>query len=179
MIVSPLQWVKVTSFEPRRSVSVSSAPIVCPEKSVQEAWIDYNGHMNMAFYNLVFDQCLDFVFDELGIGAEYIKTQGGSCFTREIHVNYLAELSLGDPIRVTFQLLDWDAKRLHYFEEMYHAGEDYLAATSEQLALHVDMHSRRTAPFPDEIQSRLAELMKAHRDLAVPEQVGHVIGIPS
>ncbi|MFP6836816.1 MAG: thioesterase family protein [Pseudomonadales bacterium] len=157
---------------------MSSAAIVCPEQSVQEAWIDYNGHMNMAFYNLVFDQCLDFVFDQLGIGAAYVKTEGGSCFTREIHVNYLAELSLGDPIRVTFQLLGWDAKRLHYFEEMYHAEEGYLAATSEQLALHVDMASRKTAPFPDEICSRLGQLMESHRGLNVPDQVGHVIGIP-
>ena len=157
---------------------MSSAAIECPEKSVQQAWIDYNGHMNMAFYNLVFDQCLDFVFDQLGIGAEYVKAEGGSCFTREIHVNYLAELSLGDPIRVTFQLLDWDAKRLHYFEEMYHAEEGYLAATSEQLALHVDMRSRRTAPFPAEICSRLDQLMESHRSLNLPDQVGHVIGIP-
>ena len=142
---------------------MSTAPIVCPPASVQEAWIDYNGHMNMAFYNLVFDQALDFVFDQLGIGAEYVKTRGGSCFTREIHVNYLAELSLGDPIRVTLQLLDWDAKRLHFFQQMYHAEEDYLAATSEQLALHVDMESRRTAPFPEEIQN--------HQLIARKEQI--------
>jgi len=145
---------------------------------VQKAWIDYNGHMNMAFYNLVFDQCLDFVFDELGIGSDYVTEKGGSCFTREIHVNYLSELSLDDPIRVTFQLLDWDAKRLHFFEEMYHADEGYLAATSEQMALHVDMDTRRTAPFPDEIQARLTKLMDAHHTLTTPEQVGHVIGIP-
>jgi len=157
---------------------VSAAPIVCPLKSVQAEWIDYNGHMNMAYYNLVFDQCLDFVFDELGIGADYVKSRGGSCFTREIHVNYLRELSLGDPIRVTFQLLAWDSKRLHFFEQMYHADADYLAATSEQLSLHVDMHTRRTAPFPEEICGRLAALMESHGALATPEQVGHVIGIP-
>jgi acyl-CoA thioester hydrolase len=169
----------LTSHNTTRSHRVIASPIVCPEKSVQEAWIDYNGHMNMAFYNLVFDQCLDFVFDQLGIGAEYVKTEGGSCFTREIQVNYLSELSLGDPIRVTFQLLDWDAKRLHFFEEMYHAEEGYLAATSEQLALHVDMQSRRTAPFPANISSRLAKLMESHSALATPEQVGHTIGIPA
>ena len=104
----------------------AAAPFLSSTMELEQNWIDYNGHMNMAFYNLVFDQCLDFVFDQLGIGAAYVKTEGGSCFTREIHVNYLAELSLGDPIRVTFQLLDWDAKRLHYFEEMYHAEEGYL-----------------------------------------------------
>ena len=153
------------------------APIVCPDQQVEPAWIDYNGHMNMAFYNLAFDRALDHVYDRLGIGAEYVRTGGGSCFTAEIHVNYLQELLLGDPIRVTFQLLDWDAKRLHLFESMYHARDGYLAATSEQLALHVDMATRRTAPFPDAVQARLTALMAEHAGLARSPQVGRVMGI--
>jgi len=156
---------------------MSATPIVCPNQQVESAWIDYNGHMNMAFYNLAFDRALDHVYDRLGIGAEYVRAGGGSCFTAEIHVNYLQELLLDDPIRVTFQLLDWDAKRLHFFEAMYHADEGYLAATSEQLALHVDMTSRRTAPFPGDVQARLAALMQDHAGLERPAQVGRVIGI--
>lgn len=156
---------------------MSAAPIVCPDQRVEPAWIDYNGHMNMAFYNLAFDRALDHVYDQLGIGAEYVRTGGGSCFTAEIHVNYLQELLLDDPIRVTFQLLDWDAKRLHFFEAMYHAEHGYLAATSEQLALHVDMTSRRTAPFPEAVQARLTRLMQDHARLGRPAQVGRVIGI--
>jgi acyl-CoA thioester hydrolase len=156
---------------------VPTEAIVCPVQQVEPAWIDYNGHMNMAFYNLAFDRALDHVYDRLGIGADYVRTAGGSCFTAEIHVNYLQELLLGDPVRITFQLLDWDAKRLHFFEAMYHAEQGYLAATSEQLALHVDMTSRRTAPFPDPVQARLEALMTEHAQLARPPQVGHVIGI--
>ncbi len=104
--------------------------------------------MNMAYYNVVFDQALDQVFDDLGIGAAYVRDGGGSCFTVEIHVTYIQELKLDDPIRVTFQLLDWDEKRLHFFGEMYHADEGYLAATSEQMSLHVDMTSRKAGPLP-------------------------------
>lgn len=156
---------------------MSVTPIVCPDQRVEAAWIDYNGHMNMAFYNLAFDRALDHVYDQLGIGAEYVRTGGGSCFTAEIHVNYVQELLLDDPIRVTFQLLDWDAKRLHFFEAMYHAEQGYLAATSEQLALHVDMTSRRTAQFPDTVQTRLSALMQDHARLERPAQVGRVIGI--
>jgi acyl-CoA thioester hydrolase len=158
---------------------MSPTPILCPLKTVEKAWIDYNGHMNMAYYNLAFDQCLDHVYDLLGIGADYVSEHNGSCFTREIHVNYLRELRQGDPIRVTFQLLDWDAKRLHFFEEMYHAEEDYLAATSEQLALHVDMKSRRSAPIPEHLQSRIGDLMASHRSLPTPAQVGRVMSIPA
>jgi len=156
---------------------VQETPIVCPQKIVDPAWIDYNGHMNMAYYNLIFDKCVDYVYDNIGIGAAYTQTVGGSCFTLEVHVNYLQELVLGDPVKVTFQLLDWDAKRLHYFEEMYHAEKGYLAATSEQLALHVDMESRRSAEFPDHIQETLTQLMASHASLPRDERVGHVIGI--
>jgi acyl-CoA thioester hydrolase len=162
---------------PREEIRMPPAPIVCPGQSVEREWIDYNGHMNMAYYNLVFDRALDHVYDRLGIGADYVRTQGGSCFTAEIHVNYLQELLEGDPIRVTFQLLDWDAKRLHFFESMYHATEGYVAATSEQLALHVDMSTRRAAPLPDSVQQSLAELMAEHAELPRPAQAGRSIGI--
>lgn len=154
------------------------APYLCSERRVDAAWIDYNGHMNMAYYNLVFDQALDQVFDELGIGAAYVASGAGSCFTVEIHVSYVQEVRLDDPLRITFQLLDWDEKRLHLFGSMYHATDGYLAATSEQLSLHVDLGTRKAGPFPMDAQRRIAGLMAAHRPLPMPEQVGHVIGIP-
>jgi acyl-CoA thioester hydrolase len=151
--------------------------IICPRTRVHQAWIDYNGHMNMAYYNVVFDQGVDHVYDQLGVGAQYAQSGGGSLFTMEVHLHYLNELSLNDPIEVRFQLLDADSKRLHFFEEMYHAEKGYLAATSEQLALHVDMTSRRAAPFPRFIQDRVDRLLEAHATLPRPGQVGHIIGI--
>lgn len=153
------------------------SPIVCPRQQIEKAWIDYNGHMNMAFYNVVFDRGLDHVYDRLGVGENYVASGGGSCFTMEVHVNYLQELVFGDPVTVTFQLLDRDAKRLHFFEHMYHAEQGYLAATSEQLALHVDMAARRSAPFPDDVMARLDRLMACHAGLPRPEQAGRAIGI--
>ena len=153
------------------------APITCPTQRVEESWIDYNGHMNVAFYSLAFDRALDHVYDTLGIGIEYTHAGLGSCFAAEVHLNYLSEVVLDDPLRVTFQLLDCDAKRLHFFEEMYHAETGELAATSEQLALHVDMSTRRSAPFPDDAQARIAELWAVHEQMERPEQVGRVIGI--
>lgn len=154
-----------------------SSPIICPPQTVEEAWIDYNGHMNMAFYHLLFDRALDHVYDLLGIGEHYVASSGGSCFTLEAHASYLRELVLGDPVRIDFQLLDADAKRLHFFEHMYHAQHGYLAATSEQLALHVDMASRRAAPFPDAVRQRIDALHAGHRALPRPERAGRTIGI--
>ena len=154
-----------------------TSPIVCPTQEIEETWIDYNGHLNMAFYNLLFDRSVDHVFDQLGIGADYVQNDGGSVFTMEIHVTYGQELTLDDPVQVTWQLLDWDEKRLHFFQKMYHAEKNYLAATSEQLALHVDMSTRRAAPFPDVVQQRIDAMMKTHAGIPRAEEVGRVIGI--
>lgn len=163
-------------------MSAKPSPLLCPTTQVDPKWIDYNGHMNMAYYHLVFDQGVDFAYDKIGIGADYLA-QGGSCFTREVHVHYLSELALGEPIQVTWQLLDWDAKRLHFFEQMYRGSpnptnpEENLVATSEQMALHVDMGTRRTAPFPEFIQSKLEAMMADHQQLERPPQVGTLMQI--
>lgn len=153
------------------------APAVCPPQTVLEDWIDYNGHLNMAFYNVIFDRGVDHVYDHLGIGERYTRSGAGSCFTLEVHLHYLNELALGDEVEVHFHLLDYDQKRLHFFEQMYHREQGYLAATSEQLALHVDMTSRRSAPFPPQALARIEALHAAHASLSVPDQVGHRIGI--
>ncbi len=163
---------------PMTQQPTANAPLICPEQQVEQDWIDYNGHMNMAFYNVVFDRGVDHLFDLCGIGAEYAASGAGSCFTLEVHVTYIQELMLGDPIRVELQLLDYDSKRMHFFEQMYHAREGYLAATAEQITMHVDMQNRRSAPFPAGALQRIEAFMAAHRGLERPPQVGHVIGIP-
>ena len=79
-----------------------------------------------------------------------------------MHIRYLRELHADDPVRVTFQLIDYDFKRIHYFEELRHAEEGWLSATSENMTLHVDMTAKKTAPFPDFILVRLARMKAAH-----------------
>ena len=153
-------------------------PIICPSEAVIQDWIDYNGHLNMAFYNVIFDHGVDHVYDYLGIGESYAKSGIGSCFTMEVHVHYIQDLSLADDVEVHFRLLDYDAKRMHFFEQLYHKSEGYLAATSEQIGMHVDMQSRRSAPFPEDVLVKLEAMRLAHAQLKVPEQVGHVIGVP-
>ncbi len=155
-----------------------AAPLIAPPMKVVEDWIDYNGHMNMAFYNLVFDKAVDAMFLDVGISEDYVVREKASVFTAEIHVTYAQELALHDPIRVTCQLLDFDAKRIHLFMEMYHAEKNYLAATMEQIGIHVSMETRRSAPMPDWALSELAAMKHAHDALPVAPQVGRVIGIP-
>lgn len=155
-----------------------AAPFVCPQRRVEAAWIDHNKHMNMAYYSLVFDQSLDHLLDAIGIDDAYYQQTSYSTFILESHVTYLREVRQNDPLHITFQLLDWDAKRLHLIATMQHAEAGYIAATSEQMSMHVDLEARRGTPFPLPIHNRIQALMQAHASLPRPSQVGHVIGIP-
>ncbi len=144
---------------------------------VQPEWIDDNGHLNMAYYNVLFDRAVDETYELIGVGADYVKRRQQSIFTAEVHVRYLRELHAGDPVRVTFQLIDFDAKRLHYFEQLFHAADGWVSATSESLSLHVDMTSRKVAAFPNDVTARLAEMKASHALLPVPKGAGRRIGM--
>ena len=153
------------------------APFVSSPMRVEPGWIDYNGHLNMAYYSVLFDRAVDEVFELLGCGLDYVKTRKQSCFTAEVHVRYLRELHAGDSVRA-FQLLDYDAKRMHFFEQLFHASEGWVAATSENMSLHVDMTAGKTTPFPDDVARGLARMKASHANLPRPEAAGRRIAMP-
>jgi acyl-CoA thioester hydrolase len=153
------------------------APFVSSVMRVEPGWIDYNGHLNMAYYNVLFDRAVDEVYELLGLGLSYVKETGRSTFTAEVHVRYLRELLRDAPVHVTFQLLDFDEKRMHYFEELRHAEEGWLSATSENMALNVDMAAKKVTAFPENVMARLAQMKAAHEALPVPDGVGRQIGM--
>lgn len=153
------------------------APLKLHKDLIVPEWIDYNGHMNVAYYVLVFDRATDDFFDFMGLTPEYRAAGNVSAFTAEMHVNYIREVKEGDEVYVTTQLLDYDAKRFHYFHRMYHAEQNYLAATSELLCLFVDMNQRRVTQMPPPILNRLAEIKQSHAKLPLPEQAGSVMRV--
>ena len=154
------------------------APFIGSVQRVEEQWTDYNGHLNMAYYNVIFDRCGDEAFALMGLGPDYVKARNSSFFTLEAHVTYLRELHAGDEVRVTVQFLDHDGKRVHYVQQMFHADEEYLACVSENIVMHVDLTTKTSSPFPPEVLARIAAMTEAHKALPVPKQVGHRIGIP-
>jgi acyl-CoA thioester hydrolase len=126
---------------------------------------------------VLFDRAVDEVLELLGCGADYVKTRRKSCFTAEVHVRYLRELHADDPVRVTFQLINHDAKRLHFFEQPFHAADGWVSATSENMALHVDMAAGKTAAFPPDVAATLAKMKAAHAELPLPEAAGRRIAM--
>jgi acyl-CoA thioester hydrolase len=155
------------------------APFLSSVMQIEPQWIDYNGHLNMAYYNVMFDRAIDEFWLRLGIGPAYMKTRHGSTFTAECHVRYLREIHLGDPVQVSILLLGADKKRLHTFEELRHAEQGWLSATSENMTVHVDIDLRKTAPFPPDIMARISEVANAHASIPRPEGIGRKVAMPS
>jgi acyl-CoA thioester hydrolase len=145
--------------------------------TIEPAWIDYNGHLNMAYYNVLFDRALDELLLETGLGPDYVRDQHCSYMCVEVHICYLREIFASDPVVVTLRILDVDAKRLHTYCELRHAADDWVAATSEAMFLHTDMRARRTVNWPDDIRARLAALAAADRPLPPPSRAGRAIGM--
>jgi acyl-CoA thioester hydrolase len=145
---------------------------------IEPQWIDYNGHLNMAYYNVMFDRAIDELWLRLGIGPTYMRERHGSTFTAECHVRYLREIHLGDPVQVSVILLDADEKRLHTFEELRHATEGWLSATSENMTVHIDMAARKVAAFPSDIRERIRAVAQAHISIPRPEGIGRKVAMP-
>ena len=92
-------------------------------------------------------------------------------------VTYVQEVHEGDPLRFTTRILNCDEKRIHFWHEMYHATEGYLAATNELLSLHIDLTNRRVAPMAPERAEWVREICDRQSTLPEPRGVGRLIGM--
>ncbi|WP_339862082.1 thioesterase family protein [Paremcibacter congregatus] len=147
------------------------------ETTIKEEWIDFNGHMNMAYYVLLFDQALTNFLEELELGLNYVRTHGKSMFALENHVTYQHELKQGDPVHVHFQLLDFDSKFMHYFMCLIHRDTGARSATMEQISLHVNMENRLPTRFSQDKIDLLHQKLDHHKTYGVPREIGRSIAI--
>ncbi len=157
---------------------VFPSPIKSAPYSIESQWIDYNGHFNMAYYNVLFDKDSDVALALVGLGPAYVEKTGNSYFSLEAHISYLRELTVTDQVRIATQILDFDSKRLHYVQLMHHATEDWISCIIEILVIHVDLRLKKSSPFPADVLEKISIAHEAHKSLPVPLQVGHRIGIP-
>ena len=144
---------------------------------VTNDWVDYNGHMNVAYYVLIFDHATDVLMNHIRLDQEHRNANGGSMFVVESHIVYEQEVMEGSTVEIDTLVLDVDDKRLHLFMTMREAGSDVTAATIEIMILHVDLNTRKSTPFPIHIKQELSELKEQHASSAQPSQIGRKIGI--
>jgi acyl-CoA thioester hydrolase len=155
-----------------------SKPVIEYEAVVRPEWIDSNGHLNLAYYVVVFDHATDRLYSALDIGDAYREASGYSCFTAETHTLYEREVHLGDKLNVRSWLLGADSKRLHYFHEMFHVESGERSAVQELMALHIDMRVRRVAPYPPDTYAALRQAVKEYAPATPPKGAGRRIALP-
>ena len=146
------------------------------EGVVQPEWIDLNGHMNLAYYILLFDHAFDLILAEWDLDWAYTTRTGLGLFAVETHTLYEQELLVGETARVHSWLVEVDAKRLHIAHEMYRAADMRRAACSESMNLHVDLTTRKVTPWPDTQRQALAVAAAAHAG-AAPDWVGRKVSM--
>ena len=139
--------------------------------AVEPSWIDYNGHMNLAYYHVLFDRCCDEFVPLIGCGPKYRKDTNHTIFVAEARVRYRRELNLGDQVQAALRILNLDRKRAHLALELFHQ-DGWLSATTELLWIHVDQSEPRVVDFPAHILEKLQSFREKHADAGVPEWIG-------
>ncbi|NBD29274.1 MAG: thioesterase [Alphaproteobacteria bacterium] len=133
------------------------------DTTVRPDWIDYNGHMQDAYYGLVFSHAVDTVQDAVGVDAAYRARTGCTIFLLEDHKSYLREVKEGAALRVEMRVLDADAKRFHLHGRMFE--DDALVAVGEFIELHVATRpAPHAAPMPETVQAALDAARLSQQD---------------
>ncbi|WMS41170.1 thioesterase family protein [Acuticoccus sp. MNP-M23] len=151
------------------------ALIWSPPFDIALDWLDANGHLNMAYYHVMFDRTVDIALEALAFGVEYRKAQNASIFNVETHVLYRQEVRGDDRVRVSVQLLGRDDKRLHIFQTMWRLADNELVASSESLFLHVDLGTRRVTPMTAAVCAALDAMIERHAAAGLPDNAGRRI----
>ena len=134
-------------------------------KKIIKDWIDYNNHMNVSYYLLIFDKFgADVLNDTFKMGELSAKTTGKSTMIVETNITYNQELKIDDVVNVNLVYFDHDKKRLQYKMEMVHKEKNFLASTIEVLALYVDLNTRKVSEFELEKVSIMEDFIKTNQE---------------
>ena len=119
-------------------------------KKIIKEWTDYNEHMNMAYYVLIFDLAWEIILEKFKMGEHSAKTTKKSTMVVETHTTYNNEVKQGEDVDIVLTHFDHDKKRLHFKLEIYEKTKKNLSATIEMLSLYIDLNQRKVAEFEDE-----------------------------
>jgi acyl-CoA thioesterase FadM len=166
----------ILKVEPLKTGEVVPAPLDVYRCSVAAEWVDYNNHMTEAAYLTAFGWASDVLFQYIGINDDY-RAAGNSYYTVETHIIYEREADFDDQLRITTQVLDFDAKRLHFNHEMFNLTTKERLATCEQMLVHVDSQAAKSAPIPDSVAAALTAIKESHSKLPTPPEIGRTMKI--
>ena len=130
---------------------------------IKKEWTDYNNHMNMDYYVLVFDQLWEIVLAKFKMGEQSAKTSQMSTMVVETHTTYNNEVKEGDEVEVNLTFFDHDKKRIHFKMEMIEKSSKKLSATLEMLSLYIDLSKRKVSEFEEEKVKLMDEFINLNK----------------
>jgi len=137
--------------------------VLLTTKKIIKEWTDYNNHMNLSYYILVFDMGAEIILSKFKMGEHSAKTTKKSTIVFETHTTYDNEVKEGDEVDVFISHFDHDKKRLHYKLEMYEKKKNTLSATTEVLSLYIDLNLRKVSEFEKEKSIIMDEFTDKHK----------------
>ena len=143
--------------------------IVLPE------WVDYNGHMNDAAYAIPFSRAIDAMMAMVGLDEAGRVATNHTIFTLAMQMRYHHEVKQGEPLKVSGQIIEMDAKRIRLYQWLRHGSDDTLLATCEQLLASVDQSGPKIAAFPESVGEKLQAIAAEHAALPIPDDAGQGI----
>ena len=126
-------------------------------------WTDYNEHMNMAYYVLIFDKTWEIILEKFKMGEHSAKTTKKSTMVVETHTTYNNEVKQGEEVDIFLTYFDHDKKRLHFKMEMYEKSKKTLSATIEMLSLYIDLNQRKVSEFEEEKTKIMDEFINQNK----------------
>jgi acyl-CoA thioester hydrolase len=138
------------------------------EAVVRPEWVDYNGHMNEAYYVLIFGDATDAFYDHVGLDDTARRRDCVSLYTVEAHIRYLIEAHDGERLRIGTRVVAHDEKRLRLHHTMVRVRDGETLAMIELMALHVDKRVVRATPFLPEAAARIEAVSRAQASLPPP-----------
>ena len=130
---------------------------------IKKEWTDYNNHMNMAYYVLVFDQIWEIILEKFKMGEQSAKSTKMSTMVVETHTTYNNEVKEGDEVEINLTFFDHDKKRLHFKMEMIEKSSKKLSATLEMLSLYIDLSKRKVSEFEKEKVKLMDEFINLNK----------------
>jgi acyl-CoA thioester hydrolase len=154
----------------------------CPFKTrkqkVLSEWIDYNGHMNVAYYTLAFDRALDIFFEDvLGLGESYVEEERKGPFALKASYHYHSELLVAEEFYVDLSVFEYSLKKIHLFGEMRKNKSSELSAVFETVLMNVDLEKRKSIEYPENVLRILNKLKNTLEVNSIPKVIGKGISI--
>jgi len=154
-----------------------TTPLHLYDAIVLPDWVDYNGHMNDAAYAIPFSRAIDAMMAMVGLDEAGRVATNHTIFTLAMQMRYHHEVKQGEPLKVSGQIIEMDAKRIRLYQWLSHGSDDTLLATCEQLLASVDQSGPKIAAFPESVGEKLQAIAAEHTELPIPDDAGQGIAL--